>query len=258
MSLKEPINFDKVADIYDYYVHADFDIPFFLKETENLGGEILELMCGTGRVSIPLLEAGRNLVCVDYAQGMLDKFAEKIQGKNFNVELIKADVTTLDLGRQFNKILLPFHSLQEILDAALQLNALKSIYKHLSENGEFICTLQNPNIRLQNADGALRVIGKYKIDNSHYLIVSYTNQLQNEIVTGFQFYERYDQRDRLIEKRALEINFRPVDYKAFIQMAGLAGFEIAAVYGDYNHGAFHVEQSPFMIFKLKKTGNIIL
>jgi hypothetical protein len=48
--MKETIKFDKVADIYDFYVNVDFDIPFFLKEAELYKGEILELMCGTGRV----------------------------------------------------------------------------------------------------------------------------------------------------------------------------------------------------------------
>jgi ubiquinone/menaquinone biosynthesis C-methylase UbiE len=59
--MKNTINFDKVADIYDYYVNVDFDIPFFLKETEQQKGEILELMCGTGRISIQLLKAGRKI-----------------------------------------------------------------------------------------------------------------------------------------------------------------------------------------------------
>ena len=72
--MKETIRFDQVADIYDSYVKSDFDIPFFLNETERFEGEILELMCGTGRVSIPLLESGRRMTCVDYSNGMLDRF----------------------------------------------------------------------------------------------------------------------------------------------------------------------------------------
>lgn len=58
-------NYDYVADLYDVYVPATFDIDFFLKETGQTSGEVLELMSGTGRVSIPLLEAGVKLTCVD-------------------------------------------------------------------------------------------------------------------------------------------------------------------------------------------------
>lgn len=65
------MEFNKVADIYDHNVNVDFDILFYLKQTESCGTEILELMCGTGRVSNKLLEAGKGLVCVDYSQGKL-------------------------------------------------------------------------------------------------------------------------------------------------------------------------------------------
>jgi hypothetical protein len=64
--MNKPINFDKVADIYDF-IELDFDIPFFLKETDEFEGEMLELMCGTGRVSIPLLDSGKKMSCVDYS-----------------------------------------------------------------------------------------------------------------------------------------------------------------------------------------------
>ena len=97
MNKPKPINFDFVADIYDLYVNVETDIPFFLKETEGFEEEILELMCGTGRVSIPLLEAGRKLVCVDYSRGMLDIFRSKISKKNYNVNLIEQDVAELNL-----------------------------------------------------------------------------------------------------------------------------------------------------------------
>ncbi len=94
--MKEPIKFDKIADIYDYYVNVDFDIPFFLKETENFKGEILELMCGTGRVSVPLLDSGRQMTCIDYSKGMLDSFAQKTGNKKYAVNLVQMDVTKLD------------------------------------------------------------------------------------------------------------------------------------------------------------------
>jgi hypothetical protein len=53
-------NYDYIADLYDIYVPVTFDIDFFVRETKKSSGEVLELMSGTGRVSIPLLEAGVN------------------------------------------------------------------------------------------------------------------------------------------------------------------------------------------------------
>ncbi len=58
-------DYGPVANLYDIYVPATFDFDFFINETTKSKGEVLELMSGTGRVSIPLLEAGVKLTCVD-------------------------------------------------------------------------------------------------------------------------------------------------------------------------------------------------
>lgn len=246
------MNFDQVADIYDDYVNVDFDIPFFLKQTEHCHQPILELMCGTGRVSIPLLKQGRRLVCVDYSQGMLNRFAEKIKNEEFDVELVNADVSNLLLNKEFDMILLPFHSLQEIISKEMQLQALTAIHRHLSDNGTFICTLQNPKLRLANADGAIRTMGKYKVNDAKNLVISFSNLYQNGIVTGFQFFELYDMQNRLIEKRVLEICFRPIPFDEFNEMLNKTGFKLQKVYGGYDDSTFDIDKSPFMIFKLSK------
>ena len=54
--MKEAIDYTRIADIYDEFVRESFDIPFFLEECLKANGDVLELMSGTGRVSIPLLE----------------------------------------------------------------------------------------------------------------------------------------------------------------------------------------------------------
>ncbi len=52
------IDWNKVASYYDAYVRTDLDLSFFLKHARESGGPVLELMCGTGRITIPLIEAG--------------------------------------------------------------------------------------------------------------------------------------------------------------------------------------------------------
>lgn len=252
--MKETINFDKVADIYDFYVNVDFDIPFFLKETEGFYKEILELMCGTGRVSIPLLESGRIMTCVDYSKGMLDSFERKIKNKNYSVRLVQMDVTNLNLNKKFGLIILPFHSITEILSANLQIQALQTISAHLDNNGVFILTLQNPKTRLKLADGISRVLGKFSIDKDRHMIISYTTKYNesDKIVSGFQFYEIFDATNSMIEKRFLEINFKPISDSELREMIKSTGLKITEMFGDYSYGEFDEENSNFMIYKMMK------
>lgn len=252
--MKEPIKFDKVADIYDFYVNVDFDIPFFEEETEGFEGEILELMCGTGRVSIPLLESGRRLICIDYSKGMLDSFAQKIRIKNYPVSLIQMDVTHLNLQKKFGLIILPFHSITEIVSTDLQIKALQSISAHLDKSGIFILTLQNPVTRLKSADGITRILGKFPVDHNRQLILSSMNQYNEaeRIVSGFQLYELYDTSNMLIEKRFLKIHFKPITDSELKTMIQGLGLEIMETYGDYSYGSFDEETSNFMIYKMIK------
>ena len=249
--MSKTVDFDRVADLYDSYVATDLDIPFFLTEAQAADGDILELMCGTGRVTIPLLQRGLKITCVDYSPKMLDKFREKIQDTDLEVELIEADVKKLDLGRKFSLIYIPFHAFQEILGEDEQREALSRIREHLADDGIFICTLQNPKIRLQNCDGQLRVLGKFPHGGKDMLInIVFYQDPDTKIVHGFQFYEFYDKSGIMDEKRVLEIKFRLSEAYEFEKMAKSAGFKVERLYGDYMKGKFDREKSPFMIFIL--------
>ncbi|NLA50029.1 MAG: class I SAM-dependent methyltransferase [Bacteroidales bacterium] len=252
--MKETIKFDKVADIYDFYVKADFDIPFFLKESEGFKGEILELMCGTGRVSIPLLDSGRKMTCIDYSEGMLDSFKLKIRNKNYPVNIFRMDVTNLSLDSKYGLIILPFHSFSEIISTESQIKALKTISHHLDKNGIFILTLQNPKTRLRSADGVPRVIGKFPMDNNRHMIISYVNEFDSSdsLVSGFQFYEIYDSTNNLTGKRFLETNFKLITDSQLKNLLGDTGLEIAEMFGDYSYSSFDEENSNFMIYKMVK------
>ncbi|MGB5400132.1 MAG: class I SAM-dependent methyltransferase, partial [Thermoanaerobaculia bacterium] len=57
-------DYSLVADLYDSFCRFEDDIEFFRKCLQGSTGPVLELMAGTGRISLPLLEAGVELVCV--------------------------------------------------------------------------------------------------------------------------------------------------------------------------------------------------
>jgi SAM-dependent methyltransferase len=193
-------------------------------------------------------------VCVDYSKGMLAIFEQKIRNKKYPVDLIQMDITNLNLNRTFGLILLPFHSITEIISTDLQRKALQSVAQHLDKNGVFILTLQNPKTRLKLADGVTRMMGKFTINSNKQMIISYMNQYNESerIVSGFQFYEMYNSTNTLIEKRFLEINFKPISDTELRDMIQNTGLEIVEMYGDYSYGHFNEETSNFMIYKLVK------
>ncbi len=62
------------ADEYDL-LHRDVveDIPFFINLAEEVGGPVLELGCGTGRIALPIARRGMEVVGMDLSYSMVGK-----------------------------------------------------------------------------------------------------------------------------------------------------------------------------------------
>jgi SAM-dependent methyltransferase len=255
MSEVKTIRFDDVADIYDAYVKVDFDIDFFLNEARSIGGRVLELTCGTGRVSLPLLQAGLDLTCVDYSEKMLEVFRKKLKYHRLSGNLIRMDMTRLELPEKYDLIFIPFHSFSEIVDASKHLPTLTRIYDHLSERGRFICTLQNPATVLKSVSGELQSIGKFPMDSGSWLEVKicFNYDRSGQTVSGYQLYEITDKEGGVVEKRKLDITFSLITHAMFEHLIGAAGFVVDALFGDYRYSPFNADSSPYHIWKLKKS-----
>lgn len=249
-------DYGSVADLYDILVPVNFDIPFFVGEANKSSGEVLELMSGTGRVSIPLIEAGIRLTCVDRSPEMLAILRDKLAKRGLTANVHQMDIGELDLSKHFDLVIIPFHSFVEIVSLDDQRKALTHIRQHLSQGGRFICTLNNPATRRLPIDGRLRLFGKNALENGRGTLLSWVlqdyNPADNRIVEVVEFFEEYDTKGVLRSKRFLELRFRLLRKEEFEELALSAGFTILALYGDYSYSEFCEDKSPFMIWVLGK------
>ncbi len=248
----EPIEFDQVADIYDLYVKADFDIPFWLEEAGSVSGKVLELTCGTGRVSIPLLKAGVDLTCVDYAGRMLEQLRRKLAASNLSCNVYCQDLTKLRLDGRFDLIFIPFHSFSEVLRREHHKDALARIHEHLNPGGRFVCSLHNPIIRI-NSMGGLPAASTFPLPDGRTLVMRSTVRYdpETQIASGEQRYEWLSGAE-VVDRRSLGISFYLFRAAEFRELAEKAGFGLDAVYGNYDRTPFEEKSSPYMIWKTVK------
>jgi len=254
-AVKMGINdYDHIANLYDIYVPATFDIDFFVEETAKSKGEVLELMSGTGRVSIPLLEAGIKLTCVDISADLNAIFRNKLNQMGLKADIYQMDICELDLPKKFDMIIIPFHSFAHITSPENQHKALERIHKHLSPGGTFICTLGNPAPRKRAVNGQLRLFRRYPLDQGGSLLLWIMEDFSpkdDQVVEALQFFEEYGVDGSLKSKRLLELHFRLSGRDEFEELAKSTGFHVKAFYGDYTHAPFNEESSPFMIWMLE-------
>ena len=144
----------KVGDlIYDAIIydgmntHID-DLQFYKRwMPQNKDARILELCCGTGRLTIPIAEDGYNISGVDYTFSMLEQAKAKASEAGLKIEFIEADIRTLDLQNKYDLIFIPFNSIHHLYLNEDLFKAFNTVKKHLKTGGRFLLDCFNPNIQ---------------------------------------------------------------------------------------------------------------
>ena len=102
MSLK-PIDCHDVysnPNMYDAESNFTYDIPFYLGLAKEFGGPVLELACGTGRVSIPLAAEGFSVTGLDMSSPFIGRAKEKAREADVTAKFVEADCREFDLGEK--------------------------------------------------------------------------------------------------------------------------------------------------------------
>ena len=122
------------------------DLPFWLELAAQAGDPVLELGCGTGRVLIPLAQAGYHTVGLDHDLSML-KFLQASIGlqESHVLLLVAADICRFNLSAKFPLIILPCNTFST-LNTEQRVACLRCVGRHLSEDGVFAVSLPNPEL----------------------------------------------------------------------------------------------------------------
>ena len=140
-----PENFDDTT----IYQGLMYDVARYIELFSKSDGPVLELCCGTGRVALPLAEAGCNVVGVDFSTELLRQFGAKLEQQSAELQgritLVDQDITRLALpGRRFPKAFIAFNSLLCIADFEQQCAALKAASDHMENDGLLVIDIVNP------------------------------------------------------------------------------------------------------------------
>lgn len=132
-----------------YHSFTAFDtaeVDEIVKAAEpHQGGSLLELACGSGRITLPLLDSGwRDVTGLDFSPAMLDLLAERLaarkaEGKPAEVKSVHGDMTDFNLGRTFDVIVLAATAVWNI-DADGRAKLFDCVRRHLAPGGVFLFT----------------------------------------------------------------------------------------------------------------------
>jgi SAM-dependent methyltransferase len=137
-------NLEEFADRHTYDIEdsSDAGIAFYTALAQETGGPVLEIACGTGRVSIPIARLGFDVTGVDIVPGMLALARSKSAG--LPARWVEGDARTFALGEHFRLIFVTGNAFQAFLTRADQEALLERVRTHLHDEGLFAFETRNP------------------------------------------------------------------------------------------------------------------
>jgi SAM-dependent methyltransferase len=237
-------NLEEFADPVDYdrADSGDDGGAFYCALAREAGGSVLELACGTGRVTIPIAKLGLPVTGLDIVPGMLARARSKSAGSS--VRWLEGDARTFDLRERFRLIFMTGNSFQAFVTNDEQAAVLRRAHAHLDDDGLFAFETRNPlPPNLKTRDGfflTLETIAEevrrpsYINADGHEVRVT-TTQVYDHVaqvlhVTSAKRWHDGGREYTRVTRTALRYTF-PRELAALLHYNG---FDILRQYGDWN------------------------
>lgn len=235
------------ASLYDGLNTFLSDLQFYTKWLPtNKGAKILELCCGTGRLTIPIAKEGHAICGIDNSTSMLKQAKAKAVEAGLEIEFIEADIRTLDLPEKYDLIFIPFNSIHHLYQNEDLFKVFDTVKKHLKNDGLFLLDCYNPNIHyIVEGEKGLNEIATYTTIDGRKVVIKQTMQYEtktqiNRIEWHYYINDHFDSIQNLDMRM-----FFPQELDCYLE---LNGFNIIHKFGNFEEEIFtnHSEKQLFV------------
>ena len=246
-------DYDLFAHLYDLE-HRDLeqDLDLYLNFAERCDGVVLELGCGTGRVTLALGQAGYTVVGLDESTSMLELAGARVAeaGLGAKVRLEHLDVRDMAWSERFALAIWPLNGFLHLPSRTDQALALAKVRQALLPGGFVVVDLPNPHVAFApQSDDQLAIRRSVQTAQGDLVtsLVSTRTDLADQVQHMTLLYDTVGCQDGIVRRTAAQVELRFV-YR--YEMAGLleqTGFEVDAVHGSYDLDPYESD-SPIMLF----------
>ena len=230
---------DEYAPFYDWENAQTLgrrDVPFWQRVAAAADGDVLELGCGTGRITIPLLKHDIDVVGVDRSAPMLRRArarASRIPNHQSLIpSFVRADIRHLPFKRaRFAMVLAPYGILQSLIRERDLKDALASVARVLKRGGTFGIDLVPDVPKWREYRNKVQLRGRMAGGASVTLVESVRQDPRRHLTT---FDQRYiERRGTRSTTHRFELTFRTLSIRQMGARLDRAGFSVENVLGDY-------------------------
>jgi SAM-dependent methyltransferase len=241
-------SYDLIADVYDDDMGRNVgtaDVGFYVERCAGARDEpVLELGCGTGRITLPLVTSGRTVVGVDRSAAMLERLRAKADAvltpaQRARVDWHCADMADCDLGRRFARVLCPYSAFTYLVDDEPRARALASVRRQLAPRGLFVLDVFVPDARVRTMPGD-HVYLDYRRRLADGTELERTKQIRSEsahvnVIT--RHYAFFDGRGAVSKRIATVDRIRHYEPDELRRVLEEHGFDVVEVHADFRPDA---------------------
>ncbi len=243
---RDPLTYDVVCDAF-----TD-DFPLMDQWANKIGGPLLDVACGTGRMSIRLATQGYTVTGVDIVPQMIGRAREKAAERQVSVEWVVSDARSFHLGRQFPFAFMIMNAFQFLPTRQDYEAMLGCIREHLTPDGYFLFETRNPNAGNLVQEGTKD--SRFALPDGDQLVVTdekhYDPLTQIQHCTGhYQWMQAVTR--QMIKQKVLRVGLRYIYPQEMEALLHYNGFTIDTVYGSWQGEPLSAD-SPAMIYVVQK------
>lgn len=220
-------HYDLMVDVRG---QTDRDVEFYLQQVRKYPGSVLELACGTGRMTIQLAQEV-SIAGLDFSKAMLDSARLKAKEKELDIEFIQGDMTNFELNKKFNLILMTGIAFAHLETREMLESCLSCVKQHLTNDGRFIFDTHNPSLAILTRDPSEQFPHAEYPDPDGNGTITITESNKYDSATQIN---RLHLHFKLGEKEETHpVNMRMVFPQELDALLHYNGFEVETKYGDY-------------------------
>jgi SAM-dependent methyltransferase len=230
------------------------DINFYLEMARKIGGPVLELCCGTGRITIPTAETGIDITGLEIDPSMLGHARLKSGHLGAKVRWVEGDATRFDMGSLFSLITTPFNSVQLFGSVQKLSSYFQCVRDHLTLDGMLVFDVYNPNPNyLASVLKARRSAGSYvHPETGETVTVEWDNVYDDAAqVNCVTFYYSTERKGEFAKDYLESRCFYPLELDYLVESHG---FKIVQKLGDFSGKRFS-NGDPKQIVVCKASGS---
>jgi ubiquinone/menaquinone biosynthesis C-methylase UbiE len=237
---------DEYAPFYDWENARTLgrkDVAFWTRVASGVEGRVLELGCGTGRISLPLARAGARIVGVDRSALMLERAARRARrlnvpsraGARRRITLVRSDIRALPFADEaFAAVLAPYGVLQSLIRDRDLSSTLASVARVIKPGGLFGVDLVPDVPKWREYSNRVQMRGRAP-GGARLTLVESVRQERRRRRTVFRQLYRV-RRGMSVTEHRFDLTFRTLPIRLMIRRLERAGFAIDCALGDYQCG----------------------